>query len=491
MPAILGGSDHGKRESKEHWVCGLALAVAVSAILQGCGRRNRSAPPTSKPVITNTIGMKLALIPAGEFLMGSPDSDDQANNDEKPQDLVRIIKPFRMGVYEVTQSEWKAVMGTTPWKGEQFVKEGDRYPATYVSWLDATEFCRKLTDRERGAGRLKAGESYRLPTEAQWEYACRAGTKTRFSFGDDEADLKHFAWYVDNAHGWAHPMGQKSANAWGLFDMHGNVSEWCSDSGLAKRFDGSPAAISLGGQPQKRGGCSETGPWTCRSAYHSAGDPWKGWNALGFRVVRTSGRSQMPVASEERASDDFAPDEEPESIITNSIGIELALIPAGAFYMGSPDSDDQANNDEKPQHQLRITRPFRLGVYEVTQGEWTAVMGTTPWKGEPYVKRGVRYPATFVSWEDATEFRWELTLKERRTGELRVGESYRLPTEAEWEYACRAGSVTRYHFGDAEGSLAKYAWVAGAALGDDALCAHEVGRKRPNAWGLFDMHGNV
>ena len=181
--------------------------------------------------IVNSIGMKLALLPAGEFQMGSPDSDSDARRQEKPQHLVKITKPFYLSVYEVTQQQYEKVMGVRPWErktlGEdvKWAQEGPDYAANYVSSNDAVEFCRKLSEQE--------GVEYRLPTEAQWEYACRAGTTTVFSFGDDVSKLGQHAWYKNNTldlnKTYAHRVGQKLPNPWGLYDMHGNVWEWCQD----------------------------------------------------------------------------------------------------------------------------------------------------------------------------------------------------------------------------------------------------------------------
>jgi len=182
-------------------------------------------PPPPVPVpreITNSIGMKLVLIPAGEFLMGSPDSDKEARDDEKPQHRVRITRPFYLGVTEVTQGQYRAVTGQGPGR----FKGSDDLPVVGVSWNDAIAFCDKLSALEKGQ---LGGARYRLPTEAEWEYACRGGSTTRYSFGDNAASLGEFAWHKGNSDGTTHPVGQKRPNAFGLFDMHGNVREWCSD----------------------------------------------------------------------------------------------------------------------------------------------------------------------------------------------------------------------------------------------------------------------
>jgi formylglycine-generating enzyme required for sulfatase activity len=196
-------------------------------------------PPES---ITNTLDMKLNKIPAGTFMMGSPEIDpDRIENEH--QHKVTITKPFYMQTAEVTQGQWKAVMGTEPWKDEYYVKEGPAYPAVYVSWNDAVAWCKKLSEKE--------GKTYRLPTEAEWEYACRAGTKTAWSFGNDEKVLGDYAWYDENADNiiserYAHQVGLKKPNAWGLYDMHGNVDDWCYDYFGEDYYKQSPAKDPTG-----------------------------------------------------------------------------------------------------------------------------------------------------------------------------------------------------------------------------------------------------
>jgi sulfatase modifying factor 1 len=237
----------------------------------------------------NGLKTKLVWIPPGDFTMGSP-KDEKGRNDDENQVQVTLSKGFWLGQYEVTQSEWQRVMQTTPWSEKDNVKEGDSYPATYASWDDAVKFCEKLTEQERTAGRLPEGWSYTLPTEAQWEYACRAGTKSRFSFGDDDSDLEEYAWFYKNAphtgERYAHLVGQKKANSWGLFDMHGNVCEWCRDR-YAKELAGGtdPLGPSTGSGRVYRGGCWDDPAGYCGSAYRNWFAPARRDILVGFRLA--------------------------------------------------------------------------------------------------------------------------------------------------------------------------------------------------------------
>jgi formylglycine-generating enzyme required for sulfatase activity len=215
-------------------------------------------------------GIRLRLIPAGEFDMGSNDADR-----EKPVHHVKISKPFYMGKCEVTQGQWKAVMGAdkNPSKSQ-----GDDLPAEHVSWNDAQGFLKN------------AGDGLRLSTEAEWEYACRAGSAGRWCFGDEEGKLGEYAWYKDNAENKTHSAGQKKPNAWGLFDMHGNVSEWCSDWYDVKYYEASkdaadPRGPDAGQYRAVRGGSWRSVAGDARSAYRGKFAPDTRDGEIGFRVA--------------------------------------------------------------------------------------------------------------------------------------------------------------------------------------------------------------
>ena len=167
---------------------------------------------------TNSIGMEFTLIPAGSFMMGCNASFENCVSPELPQHQVHIASPFYLGVTEVTQEQWVSVMGSNP---SEF--KGRTNPVEQVSWNNAHAFIRDLNTKEG------CSDCYRLPSEAEWEYAARAGTTTAYWFGDSADDLGQYAWFYDNSNGKTHPVGQTPANPWGLYDMHGNVFEWVQD----------------------------------------------------------------------------------------------------------------------------------------------------------------------------------------------------------------------------------------------------------------------
>lgn len=224
--------------------------------------------------LSNGVTMKLVRIRPGKFMMGSAESDHRLSANECPQHEVTISKVFYLGVTGVTQAEYEAGIGKKPGDGK-----GMAHSALRVSWNDATEFCRKVSERTH--------QIVRLPTEAEWEYACRAGSKTRFCFGDADKDFGEYAWFDGNSGGTPRPVGQKRPNGWGLFDMHGNVMEWCADwyGDYSKEAQKDPQGPASGSKRVVRGSPQwGTIVWT-GSALRNGRDPAAGQPDIGFRVV--------------------------------------------------------------------------------------------------------------------------------------------------------------------------------------------------------------
>jgi len=229
-------------------------------------------------------------IPPGKFLMGSPESEQDRQAEEGPQTQVTITRGFWMGRHEVTQGEYEALMGNNP---SYFTGDPNR-PVERVFWDDAASYCGKLTEQERAAGRLPLGHVYRLPTEAEWEYACRAGTTRRFSFGDDPEYklLGDYGWSLGyDSTNTTHAVGLKQPNPWGLYDMHGNVWEWCQD--WSGTYPGGsvadPKGPGSGSEKMLRGGSFRGYGLNCRSACRTGGTLLLRDCHLGFRVVLAPG----------------------------------------------------------------------------------------------------------------------------------------------------------------------------------------------------------
>lgn len=236
----------------------------------------------------NSIGMEFVLVEAGTFQMGSPATEEGRDQDERLHP-VRISQPFYLGKYEVTQAQWQMVMGgggemgpveDYPWS---FFECGPTCPVEGISYDDALEFVRRLNQAEKV-------QTYRLPTEAEWEYAARAGTQTAYNFGNDPANLQLYAWYDANAGRTPHPVGSKRHNAWGLYDMHGNVWEWVADwygAYLPVSVTNPRGPYTSAVRVIRGGGWNNMTTRACRSANRLIVVPDARSAALGFRVART------------------------------------------------------------------------------------------------------------------------------------------------------------------------------------------------------------
>jgi formylglycine-generating enzyme required for sulfatase activity len=266
------------------------LSIFLSSLLIfGMIQLGSQVSAQSPKTITNSIGMKLVLIPKGTFQMGSP-IEEEGGCDDEEQHQVTISKDYYLGVTEVTQGQYEKVMGINPshfQKRAILKSDSSMYPVENVSWEDAVEFCKKLSDlpEEKQAGRV-----YRLPTEAEWEYACRAGNTTAFSFGESSESLGYYAWFGSNSNSQTHPVAEKKPNNWGLYDMHGNVEEWCSDyyGDYPKGEVSDPVGPHEGWPRVYRGGSWRIDAAFCRSASRLQHVPFFRIDLSGLRVALSS-----------------------------------------------------------------------------------------------------------------------------------------------------------------------------------------------------------
>ncbi len=547
---------------------------------------------------TNSIGMKFVLIPPGEFTMGStPEEIEealQAVGDNKqfqegiksegPRHKVVLTQPTYLGIHEVTQADYEKVMGKNPahfartGQGQATVAgmETSNFPVENVNWYEAIEFCAKLSEQEQlkpfyfRAGDTVTpldGTGYRLPTEAEWEFGCRAGTTTKRWIGDQDEQLAQAGWFIANSGNRPHAVGELKANPFGLYDVHGNVWEWVQDGWeptYYAQFQAKPAInpnshFSASTQRVFRGGRSR-GPASCSSASHRHADnPMFRSPDLGYRVLLTvdgvkAANSQLPSpakapldAQQARAHQEAWAKHLGTKVETpNSVGATMILIPPGEFLMGSsPEQvaaakkmaeDEQMfsgdyywtrHREEMPQHGVTITRPFWMGRTEVTVGQFRRFVESSKYvtDAEKYgagntekkaldekvkdADKGLNWkspgyptsdetPVTQVSWNDACAYCNWLSEQEQRTpwyqsagqGAWKIAaqaDGYRLPSEAEWEYACRAGTTTQFSFGDEASRLGEYAWY----MKNFTDKAQPVALKLPNPFGLYDLHGNA
>ncbi len=496
------------------------------------------------------LWMAFAWCPPGTFLMGSPASEED-HQDEELQHEVRLTKGFYAGVHPVTRGEFARFVAQTNYKTEAETRGGgykwtgsewkldastnwrnpgytqaDDHPVTVVSWDDAVAFCKWMADESK--------QKVRLPTEAEWEYACRGGTTTPFYWGGEldgtQANCDGELPYGTSTEGpnldETSPVGNyanRFPHPWGLTDVHGNVWEWCSDWSDKGFYARSPKDDPECRDSEQKSRILRGGSWlyhasVCRAAYRNRRGPADCDSDDGFRVVfcldeipaaapptpppvsnampvatapptppspdtnptdRAVSRSATPTATAVRNAGDkfYLP-------LPGGLKMAFAWCPPGTFLMGSPEWEEGRNDDEQ-QHEVRLTKGFYAGVHPVTQTEWVAVMNT-----DPSHFKGANLPVEKVSWDDAQAFC-------QKVHEL-TGKGVRLPTEAAWEYACRGGTTTPFYWGrELNGTQANcqgnYPYGT-SAKGPYLKATSPVGsfaKKFPHPWGLTDLHANV
>ncbi|MCP5024532.1 MAG: SUMF1/EgtB/PvdO family nonheme iron enzyme [bacterium] len=417
----------------------------------------------------------MVLIPGGTFTMGSDAADVPPYNnslEQQPVHEVTISQDFWMGEHEVTQAEYSALMGSNP---SGFF--GANLPVEKVSWDDAVAYCTALTAQELALGNLPTGSEYRLPTEAEWEYACRAGKTTEFNVGAElfcEDARFDYSLHSDSSCGinsaaGTIDVGSYPVNGYGLYDMHGNVMEWCLDTYSPYSAEAVIDPLVTDGSGRVfRGGSWAHSSDVCRSAARFTVISSNSNDRVGFRVVLALVSPPQTVSG-------------------------MVLIPAGTFNMGSNASycyPYYNSSRQKPVHEVTISQDFWMGEHEVTQAEYSALIGSNP-----SCFSGVNLPVERVSWNDAVAYCTALTAQEMALGNLPTGYEYRLPTEAEWEYACRAGTTTEFNVGDDLQCADARFWYSNHGFNWCGIsCAAQtidVGSYAANAFGLYDMHGNV
>ena len=268
----------------------MRIGTTISAIILSL--LFASVLPAAQQGFTNNLGMKFVYIRPGSFVMGSLSGESGRGGDET-QHRVSLTKGFYLQATEVTQGQWEQVMGSRPWSGKNYVRENANNPASYVSWNNCQAFIRKLNGME-------GSSEYRLPTETEWEYACRAGSGKRFCFGNSDGQLGGYAWYDENTDSagetYGHGVGTKKPNAWGLYDMHGNVWEWCQDW-YGDYPSGSvidPKGPSSGAYRVYRGGSWGSEAGGCRSADRNRNELSSRFVILGFRLA--AAQSSRPLS---------------------------------------------------------------------------------------------------------------------------------------------------------------------------------------------------
>ena len=375
-----------------------------------------------------------------------------------------IHKGLYFGKYEVTQAQWQAIVGTNPSK----FTNNPNLPVETVSWNDCRNFITELNAR---SDVISAGFTFRLPTEQEWEYACLAGSKGKYGLIEDgrEGKIEEIGWYGDNSKGKTHPVGQKNPNKWGLYDMHGNVSELtASVDGMYQLgyavtvtyLDVGKVTASVDDKYRiSRGGCFYDSSSNCWADSRESWGPNRSDYNLGLRLVafRTNENLNQNIEKQIIKSSDSKQKELPK--IINIAGIEMIRIPDSFEYKG-----------------------LYFGKYEVTQKQWQEIMGYNP----SFFKGDLNRPVDCVSWHQCQQFIEELNA---RSDVRAMGITFKLPTEQEWKYACLAGSTGKYGLliDGYEGTIDEMGWYK---VNSDYE-THPVGQKKPNAFGLYDMHGNV
>jgi formylglycine-generating enzyme required for sulfatase activity/uncharacterized Tic20 family protein len=422
---------------------------------------NRQRQPASEPIpdaiYKDPIAGTFILVQGGSFNMGCTSEQRNCNSNEKPVHRV-TLESYYIGKYEVTQAQWQEVMGENPSR----FSGCDQCPVERVSWIDIQEFLRRLNAR--------TGLNFRLPTEAEWEFAARGGNKSQGYLYAGSDNLETVGWYSDNANKKTKPVGQKAPNELGLHDMSGNIYEMCQDFGglYSSSVQKNPTGPPTGSHRIGRGGSWLDDSQRSRIAHRANSLPHNIHSTKGFRLVMN------PSATSSASNSAHVSNQAPPATNLQSLTSNFVLVRGGSFIMGCTSEQRGCFEIEKPVHRVTVGS-YYLSRYEVTQAQWREVMGNNPsefWGCE-------QCPVEQVDWNDIQEFLLRLN-------DI-TGQNYRLPTEAEWEFAARGGNRSQGYQYAGSDNIDEVAWYEENA--DDRV--QPVGLKLPNELGLYDMSGNV
>ena len=407
----------------------------------------------------NGVSFTMVNVKGGTFTMGATDEQgEDPDSDEFPPHQVTLSN-YSIGETEVTQELWRAVMGSNP---SNF--NGDNLPVECVSWDDCQTFITKLNQL--------TGGNFRLPTEAEWEYAARGGEKTKNYKYAGSNTIGNVAWYKDNSNNETHPVGMKAPNELGLYDMCGNVWEWCQDwyGDYSDGAQTNPTGPSSGTLRVNRGGSfNRLAVYTRLS---KRGNLYSDYyrKDLGLRLV--SGPLQEEPINPETTN-----------FTVNGVSFKMVAVEGGTFMMGATaEQGSDYLSRELPTHLVTLSS-YSIGATEVTQELWQVVMGSNPSSFTGNLQR----PVENVSWNDCQEFITKLNQM--------TGKNFRLPTEAEWEFAARGGNKSKGYKYSGSNTIDDVAWYyynadnVGSSSPD--FGTHSVATKYPNELGLYDMSGNV
>ena len=478
----------------------------------------------------NGVSFTMVPVESGTFMMGASDSDAEASNDEKPSHEV-TLSDYYIGETEVTQELWMAVMGNNPsnFTPSYNYDENLQRPVETVSWEDCQEFFIRLNQM--------TNRKFRLPTEAEWEYAARGGNRSKGYKYSGSDSIDDVAWIQEGSDGPTHATATKDPNELGLYDMSGNVYEWCQDwyGSYSGGVQTNPTGPIFGSYRVVRGGCwAEDNANGCRVShrYYTYGE----WADVGLRLALDTnngtnfglsesvaevmlghsieidilnGNGNYSIVSDSEFVNctlnsnsltvkgksagnatvyvtDLATDsrvqlkvivKDKDVITVNGVSFTMVAVEGGSFMMGANDNDTEAYDDERPAHQVSLSS-FCIGETEVTQELWKAVMGSNP-----SYHYGSRHPVEEVGWEGCLVFINKLN-------EL-TGRTFRLPTEAEWEYAARGGNKSKGYLYSGSNNLNDVACYRANAPYYGGRSTENVATKAPNELGIYDMSGNV